>query len=123
LGEDYGRYGEDHLVVVLTWIAVQVIENAGILGLFGRPMPTDEDYGRTLAAFDRIGALGGAEVLREAFAQFSGHRPPLDVERRVAEYGAVPTRIQRDLNRRFLENVPDIARRLVYFIHERRLQP
>jgi len=114
--DQFGDYSEDQRVVLLVRTSIQVVENGGLEALFERPMPNDEAYRQTLCAYDRIGCLAGAAVLREALARMPGAAAPLDATQSAAAYGTIPEEIRNRLEDAFFESIPDILRCLVEFI-------
>jgi len=117
----YDRYTPDELVVLLAWVCVQVVQNGGLQFLFEHPMPRDEDYSRTIDAFDQIGAADAAGVLREAVSRIPSGAQPSDAHRRVAEFAGLPIDLRERLDHAMLVAIPEVARCLVEFIRARNL--
>lgn len=116
LGRRYERYSDDELRILLVWVFVQTVENGGFAFLFEHPMPGDADYSGTLRAIDSIGATAAGAIFRQALNQFRGGWPPLDPLERATEYHALTQQTRGELDAAILDQVPEIARRLVTYI-------
>ncbi|MBX3469619.1 MAG: DUF4375 domain-containing protein [Planctomycetes bacterium] len=123
--EQVGEEPSDELyqTIVLAWSASGAIGNGGFEYLFeGAFYDRDPGYARTLAAYERLGAIASAAALREALG-WLGVPPPSDSARRIERFKTVPKEERERVAKQFWSGKAELERQLANYIraHEAEL--
>ncbi len=123
------RYGDDFSVaylpesrriVTVVYTAMGIIGNGGFEYLFEGDFEGDHDYRLTLAAFETIGAEGGARALRDALALFPAGRVHEGMKERAEYYRSIEADVRIGLSARFWaassENDSEVVVKLADYI-------